>query len=116
MQDQQADLGNAYKTTNENIINGINIYFHSRPDGSFVVHTPKVEKLEDEDTIGPYLPKEKFIPLIDVLRHIDQLVSFNKNSCIIVRIFIIVYQNTMLYMLQLLGMAAISVFQNGKNL
>lgn len=78
MQDQQADLGNAYKTTNENIINGINIYFHSRPDGSFVVHTPKVEKLEDEDTIGPYLPKEKFIPLIDVLRHIDQLVSFNK--------------------------------------
>ncbi len=45
--------------------------------------TPKVEKLEDEDTIGPYLPKEKFIPLIDVLRHIDQLgvTTVNGNYC-----------------------------------
>ncbi len=35
-----------------------------------------VEKREEDDGLNAYLPKEKFIPLIDVLRQIDRLAIF----------------------------------------
>lgn len=70
------ELHSVYRDVNNHIIKGTNSFFHARGDGSFVVQTPKVEKKEEDDTIGVYLPKEKFIPLIDVLRQIDQLSIF----------------------------------------
>lgn len=69
----KAELDGIYRNVNANIVKGINSFFHARGDGSFMVHTPKLEKSEEEDGVGLYLPKEKFIPLIDVLRHIDRL-------------------------------------------
>lgn len=67
------ELDGVYRNVNSNIIKGINSFFHSRGNGSFMVQTPKLEKKEEDDGIAPYLPREKFIPLIDVLRQIDRL-------------------------------------------
>lgn len=69
----KGELDGIYRNVNANIVKGINSFFHARGDGSFMVHTPKLEKSEEDDGVGLYLPKEKFIPLIDVLRHIDRL-------------------------------------------
>jgi TnpA family transposase len=69
----RGELDGIYRSVNGNILKGINSFFHSRGDGSFMVQTPKLEKKEEDDGIGPYLPREKFIPLIDVLRQIDRL-------------------------------------------
>ena len=65
MQDQQADLGNTYKTTNENIIDGINIYFHSRPNGSLWVNTQKCQRIREEKTMVQYLPKKNLHRLMN---------------------------------------------------
>lgn len=73
----KGELDGIYKNVNGNIVKGINSFFHARGDESFVVQTPKVEKDESDDTIGVYLPKERFIPLIDVLRQIDNLSVFS---------------------------------------
>ena len=71
--DLKNELDGIYRSVNGNIVKGINSFFHARGDGSFIVHTPKLEKSEEDDAVGMYMPKEKFIPLIDVLRHIDRL-------------------------------------------
>ncbi len=71
--DLKDELDGIYRSVNGNIVKGINSFFHAKGDGSFVVQTPKVEKDENDDTTGVYLPKERFIPLIDVLRQIDNL-------------------------------------------
>lgn len=64
-------LASKYKSVNNNVSKGFNEYFHPKEDGSFVVSTPKVEKVEELEALFSYLPKEKFIPLIDVIRRID---------------------------------------------
>ena len=64
-------LNSIYKNVNSNITKGINEYFHPKGDSSFTVTTPKLEKNEELEGLYTYLPKEKFIPLIEVLRLID---------------------------------------------
>lgn len=76
LDDLRGELDGIYRNVNNNVIKGINSFFHAKGDGSFIVHTPKLEKREEEDGLNAYLPKEKFIPLIDVLRQIDQLAIF----------------------------------------
>ena len=76
LDDLRGELDGIYRNVNNNVIKGINSYFHAKGDGSFIVHTPKLEKREEEDGLNSYLPKEKFIPLIDVLRQIDRLAIF----------------------------------------
>lgn len=73
LKDLKGELDGIYRSVNSNIIKGINSFFHARGDGSYMVHTPKLEKKDEDEGIGIYLPKEKFIPLIDVLRQIDRL-------------------------------------------
>ena len=73
LNDLKGELDGTYRSVNGNIVKGINSFFHARGDGSFMVNTPKLEKSEEDDAVGLYLPKEKFIPLIDVLRQIDSL-------------------------------------------
>lgn len=73
LKDLKGELDGIYRSVNSNIIKGINSFFHAREDGSYMVHTPKLEKKDEDEGIGLYLPKEKFIPLIDVLRQIDRL-------------------------------------------
>ena len=73
LSDLKNELDGIYRSVNGNIVKGMNSFFHARGDGSFMVHTPKLEKSEEDDAVGIYLPKEKFIPLIDVLRQIDRL-------------------------------------------
>ncbi len=76
LDDLRGELDGIYRNVNNNVIKGINSFFHAKGDGSFIVHTPKLEKCEEEDGLNAYLPKEKFIPLIDVLRQIDRLAIF----------------------------------------
>ena len=76
LDDFRGELDGIYRNVNNNVIKGINSFFHAKGDGSFIVHTPKLEKCEEEDGLNAYLPKEKFIPLIDVLRQIDRLAIF----------------------------------------
>jgi TnpA family transposase len=76
LDDLRGELDGIYRNVNNNVIKGINSFFHAKGDGSFIVHTPKLEKREEEDGLNTYLPKEKFIPLIDVLRQIDRLAIF----------------------------------------
>ena len=76
LNDLRGELDGIYRNVNNNVIKGINSFFHAKGDGSFIVHTPKLEKREEEDGLNAYLPKEKFIPLIDVLRQIDRLAIF----------------------------------------
>lgn len=73
LKDLKGELDGIYRSVNSNIVKGINSFFHARGDGSYMVHTPKLEKKEEDEGIGIYLPKEKFTPLIDVLRQIDRL-------------------------------------------
>lgn len=73
LKDLKGELDGIYRSVNSNIVKGINSFFHARGDGSYMVHTPKLEKKDENEGIGIYLPKEKFIPLIDVLRQIDRL-------------------------------------------
>jgi TnpA family transposase len=73
LKDLKGELDGIYRNVNNNIVKGINSFFHARGDGSYMVHTPKLEKKDEDEGIGIYLPKEKFIPLIDVLRQIDRL-------------------------------------------
>ena len=70
-------LDSTYRRVNDNITKGINEYFHLKGDGSFIVTTPKLEKNNEIEGLYAYLPKEKFIPLIDVLRQIDRLAIFS---------------------------------------
>jgi len=76
LNDLRGELDGIYRNVNNNVIKGINSFFHAKGDGSFIVHTPKLEKREEDDGLNAYLPKEKFIPLIDVLRQIDRLAIF----------------------------------------
>jgi TnpA family transposase len=78
LKDLKGELDGIYRSVNSNIIKGINSFFHARGDGSYMVHTPKLEKKEEDEGIGLYLPKEKFIPLIDVLRQIDRLSIYSE--------------------------------------
>lgn len=73
LKDLKGEVDGIYRSVNSNIVKGINSFFHARGDGSYMVHTPKLEKKEEDEGIGIYLPKEKFTPLIDVLRQIDRL-------------------------------------------
>jgi TnpA family transposase len=73
----QGSLSSIYRGTNTNITKGINEYFHLKVDGSFIVTTPKVEKNDAIEGLHNYLPKEKFIPLIEVLRLIDRHAQFS---------------------------------------
>ena len=70
-------LNSIYRKVNSSITKGINEYFHPKGDGSFTVTTPKLEKNEELEGLYAYLPKEKFIPLIEVLRLIDHHAIFS---------------------------------------
>lgn len=73
----RSSLNSTYRNVNANIAKGINEYFHSKGSGSFMVRTPKLEKNDELEGLTTYLPKEKFIPLINVLRQIDRLAIFS---------------------------------------
>lgn len=73
----RGSLDSIYRNVNANVTKGINEYFHPKGDGSFMVTTPKLDKDEELEGLYTYLPKEKFIPLIDVLRLIDRYAIFS---------------------------------------
>jgi hypothetical protein len=73
----KGSLNSVYHTVNTNILEGKNEYFHLKADGSFTVSTPKVQKDREIDSLWVYLPKEKFIPLIEILRRINAHTHFS---------------------------------------
>jgi len=68
-------LEESYKTTNQNIKNGLNPYFTDKEE-SFILKTPKVEKEEKEESITKYFPNNEYLSIINVLYSIDKYTNF----------------------------------------
>ena len=77
LEELRGSLSSTYRKTSTNITKGRNEYFHLKADGSFIVTTPKLKKSDEIEGLHAYLPKEKFIPLIEVLRLIDRHALFS---------------------------------------
>ena len=67
-------LENSFKNTNNNILKGLNNYFISN-NTSFILKTPKIEKIEDS-SISKYFPKNENISIIDILYSINLETDF----------------------------------------
>jgi TnpA family transposase len=67
-------LEERYQKTNIRINQELNTNFNFT-DKSFILKTPKVEKISDE-SIGKYFPKESYLSVLDILNIIHQESSF----------------------------------------
>ncbi|PHR71089.1 MAG: transposase [Arcobacter sp.] len=68
-------LDDSYKNTNYRIINQLNSNFKFNND-SFILKTPAIERLNDEDNISKYLPSSNYISIIDILNMINKQTQF----------------------------------------
>ena len=68
-------LESSFKESNRKINKGFNTYF-TATDSSFLLKTPKLEKLEDEESIAKYFPDHEYISVIDLLHSINEEVDF----------------------------------------
>jgi len=64
--------------TNNCILDGDNPFFNIAPGGKYHVKTPKLDK-EYNNNITGIFPKEKIIPLSEVLATVDQLTNYLKS-------------------------------------
>ena len=65
----------AYRRTNQNIINGKNENVKFRKDGTFILHTPKVENDEIEH-LSELFPQKEYISLLEILNTINNASGF----------------------------------------
>ena len=67
-------LDEQFRITNENIINGVNKYATFK-NGNLIVSTPKIDK-PSTDPISKFLPKERIIPVFEILNTINKHSTF----------------------------------------
>jgi hypothetical protein len=68
-------LNERFEITNKNILNGKNQYIKVKEDGSFIVSTPAVDKLETAK-ISSFFDNDKYTPIIQVLHAINEATGF----------------------------------------
>jgi len=68
-------LEQSFKQTNGNIKQGFNTHF-TATDDSYILKTPKLDKQEDEESISKYFPSSEYIPIIDLMRAINEETDF----------------------------------------
>ncbi len=68
-------IDNKFDITNQNILNNKNPYIKFKEDGSFIVKTPAIEKL-DLTKISTLFEKTQYTPIIKVLEAINQNCKF----------------------------------------
>ncbi|MEM6699209.1 MAG: Tn3 family transposase, partial [Bacteroidota bacterium] len=68
-------LGDTYEQTNKRIIDQVNKHIRFRKDGTYSVHTPKLEEV-DNDKLAIFFPQDKYVPLLEVLTTVDSTTNF----------------------------------------
>ena len=74
----KTNLDQQFIQTNMHILKTQNNFFKLRPDGRPSIKTPKLDTQPQKDTISVF-PREKIIPLGEVLATINQLTTFSKS-------------------------------------
>jgi TnpA family transposase len=69
-------LQEQFRKTNENIISGRNKYVTIQKDGSLKIKTPKLEKDITSETVSDLFPKNRVIPLLEVLSTVNKISQF----------------------------------------
>lgn len=69
------ELNKQYEITNKHILNGTNKYIKFYKNGTFSLLTPKEDE-EEENTIGDFFPKSRFVSLCEVLKTINSVTGF----------------------------------------
>ncbi|NDY71056.1 Tn3 family transposase [Desulfobacter hydrogenophilus] len=69
-------LQEQFRETNQNIINGKNEYATIQKDGSLKIKTPKLEKDITSEIVSDFFPKNRVIPLLEVLSTVNKISQF----------------------------------------
>jgi len=69
-------LQEQFRETNETIISGKNEYVTIQQDGSLKIKTPKVEKEIISENVSDFFPKNRVIPLLEVLSTVNKVARF----------------------------------------